>query len=61
MPIEIRELEILAEPQSAARDAGDSRGEDAGGRTTPGPGQIERSLLAWHREMLLRADRLRAN
>ena len=58
MPIEIRELEILAEPQSAARDAGDAA--DAR-RPEPGAHQIERSLLAWHHQMLLRSDRLRAD
>ncbi|MEO7069089.1 MAG: hypothetical protein ABI131_01195 [Nostocoides sp.] len=58
MPIEIRELEILAEPQSAVRDAGDAA---AGRSPQPGPRQIERSLLAWHHAMLLRADRLRAD
>ena len=58
MPIEIRELEILAEPQAEARggaDSGDSRHQG------PGALEIEHSLLAWHGRMVLRADRLRAD
>ena len=57
MPIEIRELEILAEPQAEARggDSGDARQQG------PGALEIEHSLLAWHGRMVLRADRLRAD
>lgn len=57
MPIEIRELEILAAPPAEAPDAVAVDGR----RAEPGARQIERTLLAWHREMLLRADRLRAD
>ena len=57
MPIEIRELEVLAAPQADARDTGDGNER----HPEPGARQIERTLLTWHREMLLRADRLRAD
>lgn len=61
MPIEIRELEILAAPQVEAN--GGSDGRNGGDAQPPGPGalQVERSLLAWHRDMVRRTDRLRAD